>query len=483
MTNRTDFRAHELHADGELREARFELRGSPEAGWELWRNEALHLRFGVGYRVLRSRCCGICSTDLDRHRLPFPLPQVTGHEVVASDDAGRRFAVEINASHAARGVESDCPFCQSHELARHCPQRLVLGIHDLPGGFGPWILAPSESLIELPDELPDDVAVLIEPFAAALRAVECVSPRSGDTVAVLGPRRLGLLVVAALAAFRRESGRRFEVLALARRPELRALARDFGADEARSVGDSDASRTAEGADVVIDTTGHPDGSALGLGLARRELHLKSTHGQPALGLVHATELVVDEISVAALPDDPVAGAATLSRMHPPGTAPRLRIAWLASGEPPRWLSGRAELLRADRARQALATLEASSGAVHIARADAVVAESAAGIDEALRPRSGDETSLVRPGGAILLLDSERSRADGSLAVEAVRTRDLRISSSRCGDFRAALALLQRDPTLAESCRRLVTHRFDARALPEAFRVARSHGCIKAVVRH
>ena len=71
----------------------------------------------------------------------------------------------------ARAVEStDCAFCASG-LHKHCPERLVLGIHDLPGGFGPWILAPTRAVHRIPDNVPSGTAVLIEPFAAALNAV------------------------------------------------------------------------------------------------------------------------------------------------------------------------------------------------------------------------------------------------------------------------------------------------------------------------
>ena len=69
-------------------------------------------------------------------------------------------------------------------------ERLVLGIHDLPGGFGPWMLVPVHGALPIPDALPSATAVLVEPFAAALRAVERIAPRKGDRIGVLGPRRL-----------------------------------------------------------------------------------------------------------------------------------------------------------------------------------------------------------------------------------------------------------------------------------------------------
>src|SRR6185436_5696335 len=118
------------------------------------RDDLPQLTLGPGYRLLRSRFCGICATDLARHRLPFPLPQVTGHEVVAETDDGALVGVEINASHAARELPRAewCGPCR-RGLATHCEDRLVLGIHALPGGFAPWILAPTGALVPLPREL------------------------------------------------------------------------------------------------------------------------------------------------------------------------------------------------------------------------------------------------------------------------------------------------------------------------------------------
>src|SRR4051794_22241517 len=126
-----EFAAPECHASGEIEPASYAFDGSTAAGWTIVRNGSPHLNLGPGYQLFRSRLCGVCSTDLARHHLPFPLPQVGGHEVVAADEAGARYVLEINASHRARGVQPECVFC-AVGLERHCPERLVLGIHDLP---------------------------------------------------------------------------------------------------------------------------------------------------------------------------------------------------------------------------------------------------------------------------------------------------------------------------------------------------------------
>ena len=469
------FDALDYCADQTFARARYRYDGDERSGYVVERDGKEILRLGPGFRLLRVQHCGVCSTDLARHFLPFPLPQVIGHEVVAKDEAGVRYVVEINASHAARGVAQDCPFCKAG-LPTHCPQRVTLGIHDLPGGFGPWILAPVHACIRVPDAVPDSAAVLVEPFAAALHGVRTIAPKDGERIAVLGPRRLGMLAVAALAGVRRErvrAGGGFEVAALVRDPALLPLAREFGATEARLTTGADAPAP-QSYDVVIDTTGNPDGLDLAVSFARREVHLKSTHGRPASSLRHLTELVVDELAIARFPlTEPAHDDAPWDRLR---TGARPRVAWLAVAEPPAWLLARADVLRGS-----AASIAARCDAIRdgLPRADVAVVDSAAGVDQAIRPREGREEALIRPRGDILVLAS--ADVDNSPLLRAVRDRGLRLSSSRCGEFEPALQLLASDPDLARIGDKLVTHRFGANELQAAFAVAKSRECIKAVV--
>ena len=270
MSGATDqrFEALEYRDDGSVAPARFRYTPAGD-GWEIARNDQEWLSLGAGYQLLKTAECGVCSTDLDRRHLPFPLPQVIGHELIALDEGGARHVVEINASCEARQLSAPCVFCR-RGLQTHCPERLVLGIHDLPGGFGGWVLAPRGAVIPVPDQLPSRTAVLVEPFAAALRAVDTVAPRDGEVIAVLGPRRLGMLVIAALAAVRHGDGPRFEVAAMARRAALLELASDLGADHLIDVSAGATVRPRQ-ADVVVDTTGHPDGLTTAVLAARREV--------------------------------------------------------------------------------------------------------------------------------------------------------------------------------------------------------------------
>jgi hypothetical protein len=93
-------------------------------------------------------------------------------------------------------------------------------------------------------------------------------------------------------------------------------------------------------------------------------------------------------------------------------------------------------------------------------ADVVVVSSLSDVDTAMRPTPGVERGLVRPRGIIVVPDPG---AGGPLA-EALR-RDVTVTTSRCGDFRAALDLLPALPSLPDA---LVSATFPAARLAAAF---------------
>lgn len=479
---RLEFTALELGQSGAIGPARYCFEES-RGGWTVLREGKEHLRLGSGYRLLRSAACGVCATDLVRPHLPFPLPQVAGHEVLARDRHGRWFVVEINASHAARGLTSGCVFCEQG-LGNHCPERLVLGIHGLPGGFGPFILAPAGNVIEVPKGLSLESALLVEPLAAAFAAVRVIDPRPGDSIAVLGPRRLGMLVIAALAAWRRAGDLSFQIVALCRHERLHRLARDLGADRVLPAGGAPGDPEEPLADVVVDTTGTPGGFELALSLAGREVHLKSTHGQKAAGHRHLTEMVVDEISLRPLrPTGGEGGFGGLTEpTWPGGEAPRM-VAWLADAKPP-CKRGDLDLalVPGGSAAEMLANLEAEAAPNVLPRADVVVIDRPSRIDEVLRPEPAREVSLVRPRGAIVAAGQGAS-PERSALWDAVVGRGTKVTTSRCGDFRSALDLMVKDTELAGIGGKMITHRFSADRLGRAFSTARSGACVKAVVFH
>ncbi len=454
------------------------------------RNGAVQMELGPGYVPVRSLFCGVCSTDLARKFLPYPLPQIIGHEVVGEFD-GRPVVVEINASHHARGVdEAHCPYC-SGGMDTQCPDRITLGIDRLPGGFAPWFLAPAHALRYLPPGISPLLASLTEPFAAALQGVVATHPRAGESIAVLGPRRLGSLVLAALAGFRRSAGLDFRISALARHAPLLQLAARLGADAGVDLSHVSVDSLAGAFDVVFDTTGSPAGLADAVRLAKRAVHLKSTNGLPALGLKRLTDLVVHEIALIPF------SRTCLGYAWPEEQAPRRNLNVFISPDLSPANRERLEALLREHAGATLHCLSADEAAQRIQtgagayppdsqfpRFDLAVVDSAADADRALRPRADSELSLVRARGAIVIMPARGgSYADESDLLEAIATRGLELHSSRCGDFTRALEILAKNPEIAGALEKeMITQTLPLAEIEAAFRTAAdSAASIKVVV--
>ncbi len=459
------FTAFELLADGSFREADYTFEGSVQDGWIILRQGKKQIELPPGYDLLRTVACGICSTDQARRFLPFPLPQIIGHEVVAEDEAGRAVAAEINASHlAADAAEAAaCPLC-SARLPTHCPDRMVLGIDRLPGGFGPFILVPRKNIIPIPAALPLESAVLLEPFAAALHAAETIDLDDAATVAVFGTGRLGLLIVAALKAIREERGLGFDILARENNRMRADLALRLGADRLMTDKDRDV-------DAAVECTGSQGGLEAALSAARREVHVKSTTGLETMGFRFLTEMVVDEIGLA-----PYSRTALESL-----AAAGARTALLAEDDLPSAVAAEIESCGLEARSLSAADLSADGAPRYPDQADVVVATSCRGAEQALRPWDRSRQGFVRPRGTILVAAGEAAAGD---LIHTVAARGLRISTSRCGDFTRALPMLEK---LIEKGidlgRLLITHRFEAGDLPAAMAAARNPDAVKVVVEH
>jgi threonine dehydrogenase-like Zn-dependent dehydrogenase len=474
-----DFRAFEYTRNASFLVASYRYEGDTKAGWCILREGKEYLTLPAGYRLLRSIRCGICSTDLSRHHLPYPLPQITGHEVIAQDESGRAVAAEINASHTATGspAAEACSLCRSG-LPTHCPDRLTLGIDRLPGGFAPWILVPSLNAVEVPSAVGSHVSVLIEPFAAAVHAVDRIGFAGLKRVAVLGAGRLGLLIVAALKGRRDTTGGSFSVEAIDRKAGRLRIAARLGADRTWEEAGTftDGSGRQPPFDVVFESTGSPQGLEVALRLASREVHLKSTTGLASMGLGQATELVVDEVSLCPL------GRVEGPSVPPPpeSRATALIFGSRISAEVVHGIVGagyQALCVQGDEDLRAVSESVRSGDARQVYLA---VVESIDSVDKLLRPWPDREQGIIRPRGTILVADVGQTKAG---LISPILERGITISTSRCGDFRRALPILQALLEGGLDLGAILTDTLPASELPSAFERARSPGSIKVVVTH
>src|SRR6185503_11287838 len=239
-----------------------------------------------GFATIRLVLGGICNTDLELQRGYYGFAGTPGHEfvgeVVAADTqslVGKRVVGEINLNCG------NCSWC-ARGLGRHCPSRTVLGIVQHPGAFREFLTLPERNLHVVPDSIPDDAAVFIEPLAAACEILDQVPLCAGDDVAVLGDGKLGLLIAQVLHALGcrvRQFGKHAEKL---------HISRSRGIDTAAA-----GTEPAKAFRYVVDATGSPAGlrTAVHMAEPRGTVILKSTvHGEVP---IDTAQVIVDEITL------------------------------------------------------------------------------------------------------------------------------------------------------------------------------------------
>ncbi len=320
---------------------------------------------GPGWELVMPRLSGICGSDLatvqgrsSRWFEPIvSFPFVPGHEVVADTSDGRRVIIEPVLHCAIRGVDPLCPACAAGRT-NHC-ERLAAGhlsaglqtgfCCDTGGGWSLALAAHPLQLHEVPDSWSDEAAVMVEPTACALHAA-LAAPADGQEklVAVIGAGTIGLALMAALSELRPDATR---VVAVAKHPEQKRLARRFGATVVAEPSETrravrrasggwilDNGQLTGGADVVFDCVGSAASIAESLavtapggtivlagmpghvgvdltGLWQREIRMMGAYAygpEPTAGGRHSFDLSMDLVETRGL-SDLVSAAYTLDR--------------------------------------------------------------------------------------------------------------------------------------------------------------------------
>jgi len=235
--------------------------------------------------LLKIRKAGICNTDLEIIAGYKGFSGILGHEFVAEvadgPEAllGKRVVGEINVA------DGTCDMCQ-RGIPSQCRNRTAIGITGHPGAFADYLALASRNLHIVPDSVPDDSAVFVEPLAAALQTIEAVHISPRDRVVLIGAGKLGLLT----AQVARLTGADTAVVV---RQEKPARLLDGWRIPALALSEVPQHR----AQVVIDCTGTPEGFAEALNLVepRGTIILKSTY--KAVPKIDLSLLAVNEITV------------------------------------------------------------------------------------------------------------------------------------------------------------------------------------------
>ena len=229
-----------------------------------------------GEVVIQVMSVGICGSEVEAFfgRHPFRKPPViTGHEMsgvivkigkeVNDFKVGERVTLEPQVSCGF------CIYCQSgrYNLCRH---RISLGTPKWPGPFGELIKAPASNIIQLPDEIPFDEAVLVEPLAVGVHALRKTRIFRGESLMILGAGTIGLCTAVAARAMGIQ-----EILMTDISETKLRMGQRMGMHHMLKVGDQDiwdkvSQIIPEGVDVVIVATGASEAFRTSTKFVRRD---------------------------------------------------------------------------------------------------------------------------------------------------------------------------------------------------------------------
>ncbi len=229
-----------------------------------------------GWVVLEVIGGGICGTDVhilhDEH--PYWPPVTLGHEFagriaelgegVEDWEVGDRVVCEPH-----QGACGVCHLCR-RGLMQLCAHKRAPG-WGIDGALAPRVAVPAHLLHRVPDAVSDRAAVVCEPTAISVSALERTGVVPGETVVVLGPGPIGL--ISAMAARGMGAGR---VVVVGRSSSARRL--EVAAEVGLEVWNSDELDPVEaalqatrgrGVDLVVDSSGAGGAIASGVRMLRR----------------------------------------------------------------------------------------------------------------------------------------------------------------------------------------------------------------------
>ncbi|MBZ9713263.1 L-threonine 3-dehydrogenase [Deinococcus multiflagellatus] len=208
----------------------------PEEG--IWMTEAEVPAPGPNDLLIRVKKGSICGTDVHIYKWDewaqktIPVPMVVGHEyvgvVAGMGSEVRGFQIGDRVSGEGHVTCGHCRNCRAGR--RHlCRNTLGVGVNR-PGSFAEYLVLPAFNAFKLPDDIPDDIAAIFDPFGNAVHTALSFD-LVGEDVLITGAGPIGVMA----AAVARHVGARHVVITDLNDYRL-DLARRMGVTRAVNVG-------------------------------------------------------------------------------------------------------------------------------------------------------------------------------------------------------------------------------------------------------
>jgi threonine dehydrogenase-like Zn-dependent dehydrogenase len=247
-------------------------------------------RAGADEIIVKVEACGICAGDIKAYvgaesfwggagQPPYiKAPMIPGHEflghvVEMGENVAKKGSVKLGDRLISEQIVPcwDCRFCKSGQYWM-CEKHDVYGFqNNVNGGFAEYMRYPKEGINhQVPQDLPIEKAILIEPYACSAWCVKRANIQWDDVVVLAGAGTLGLGMV---GAAKLHSPKKLVVMDT--KPDRLELAKKFGADLVLNPLNDDVVKIVKemtngyGCDIFIEATGHPNAVVQGLQMIRK----------------------------------------------------------------------------------------------------------------------------------------------------------------------------------------------------------------------
>lgn len=151
--------------------------------------------------LIKVKYCGICGSDVAAYKTGAYVPGlIIGHEFSGEivEKGSQVYNLEVGDRVTANGVNpcGCCYYCQ-HNNPSLCENLQMPGV-SINGAFAEYVALPAKIVYKLPDNISDQEAALIDPFANALHGVRRSNFKPGDKTLILGCGPIGIFTIISL---------------------------------------------------------------------------------------------------------------------------------------------------------------------------------------------------------------------------------------------------------------------------------------------
>ena len=169
----------------------------------IWQMDWEQPQTGDDEVLIKIKRTAICGTDVhifkwdEWARKTVPVPMPVGHEYVGRVEAVGRLVRGVKPGDRVTGEgHITCGHCRNCRAGRRhlCRNTMGVGVNR-PGAFAEYLSLPAVNIFPLPDEIPDEIASIMDPFGNAAHTALSFD-LVGEDVLITGAGPIGCMAVA-----------------------------------------------------------------------------------------------------------------------------------------------------------------------------------------------------------------------------------------------------------------------------------------------